>query len=255
MSYSTRVKSELMTIIPEKQHCLKAEIAGILDAGGREDHPKNLDPLLAVLKSHLKEKEFDLESPEILQRPCCKKAFIRGLFLSCGSVSDPEKLYHLELVFANIERARGFRDLLRLSGIPSKIIERKGRQVVYLKEGDLISEFFALTQANTSLLEMENIRVYKDVRNTINRRVNCETANLEKTVSAAMEQKEAISFLQEKKLLGTLAAPLRTLAELRLANPESSLKELGEMMDPPVSKSGVNHRMRKLLKIAEEEKL
>jgi len=127
--------------------------------------------------------------------------------------------------------------------------------VLYLKEGDVIAGFLALIGANSAVLELENIRVVKDVRNAVNRQVNCETANLEKTISASLEQAEAIRALMEKPVYQSLPLPLRQLAEMRLLYPESSLKELGELMDPPVSKSGVNHRMRKIMKFAEEERL
>ena len=255
MSFSSRVKDELKKLLPEKEHCLRAELTGILYAGGRETYPKSLDPLVVRLSSGISDKEFDRESPEVLQRPCCKKAYLRGLFLSCGSVSDPEKMYHLEMVFSTAEEAREARDLIRLFNIPSKVIERKNRFVLYLKEGDVIAGFLALIGANSAVLELENIRVVKDVRNAVNRQVNCETANLEKTISASLEQAEAIRALMEKPVYQSLPLPLRQLAEMRLLYPESSLKELGELMDPPVSKSGVNHRMRKLMKFAEEERL
>ncbi|MBR0086480.1 MAG: DNA-binding protein WhiA [Lachnospiraceae bacterium] len=255
MSFSSRVKDELKQIMPEKEHCLRAEIAGILHGGLQEEYPKSLNPLLAALYAGLSSKDFDPADAEILQRPCCKKAYIRGLFLSSGTVSDPEKMYHLEMVFRTQEEAREFRSLLKLNGIPSKVIERKNRFVVYLKEGDVIVDFLALIGASASLLAFENTRVYKEVRNAVNRQVNCETANLEKTISAAISQTQAIEKIKSLNLYSLLPAPIRELAEMRLEYPESSLKELGEMMDPPVSKSGVNHRMRKLLSIAEEERL
>ena len=127
--------------------------------------------------------------------------------------------------------------------------------MVYLKEGDSIADFLKLVGAPVKLFELENIRVLKDVRNTVNRQVNCETANLSKTIAAGLEQRDAIQRLIEKQVYSSLPTALRELAELRLAYPESSLKELGEMLDPPVSKSGVNHRMRKIMSFAEEELL
>lgn len=255
MSFSSDVKDELKKIIPEKEHCIRAEMAGIMLAGGRESYPKSLQDLLALLESRLECKEFDLKGKEILQRPCCKRAYIRGVFLSCGSLSDPEKMYHLELVFMTASEARDFRDLLKLFNISTKIIERKERYVVYLKEGDVIADFLTLTGAVRSLLNLQNIRVVKDVRNNVNRQVNCETANLSKTIAAGLEQRDVIKRLKDNKLFESLPLYLQELGELRMQFPERSLKELGEMMDPPVSKSGVNHRMRKIMNFQEEEKL
>ncbi len=231
MSFSSMVKEELSGIVPHKEHCMKAELQAFLDP----------------------EKAF--EKAEILQHTCCKKAFLRGLFLRSGSISDPEKIYHLEIVCETESLANKVKDLIRKFELRAKTVERKGHFVVYLKEGDQIADFLALIQANVSMLNMENVLVVKDVRNTLNRQVNCETANIGKTVNAAHAQILDIEFIEEHLGLDSLPVQLREIAELRLANPEASLIELGEMLIPPVGKSGVNHRLRKLHEIAEEERL
>lgn len=191
----------------------------------------------------------------LLQSECCRKAFLRGVFLSAGSLSDPEKIYHLELVSETPEFASEIRDVMTTFGLNAKTVERKGRSVVYLKEGNQIVDFLGLIQASISLLNFENIRVMKDVRNNVNRSVNCETANISKTVSAALRELHDIEKIDRLFGLDALPAPLREICYARLQNPDISLKELGERLEPPVGKSGVNHRMRKIREIAEEEKL
>ncbi|MBQ6551879.1 MAG: DNA-binding protein WhiA [Lachnospiraceae bacterium] len=191
----------------------------------------------------------------LLQSECCRKAFLRGVFLSAGSLSDPEKIYHLELVAENAEFAREICDVMATFGLNAKTVERKGRSVVYLKEGNQIVDFLGLIQANVSLLNFENTRVMKDVRNNVNRSVNCETANLGKTVTAGLKELRDIEKIDRLFGLEALPGPLREAAYARLQYPDVSLKELGERFDPPVGKSGVNHRMRRIHEIAEEEKL
>ena len=181
-----------------------------------------------------------------------KKAYIRGAFLGGGSVSNPEKTYHLEFVTHSEEYALDLSKLINSFNLNSKVIQRKNSFIIYLKEGEQIVDLLNIVGAHTCLLELENIRIMKEMRNNVNRLVNCETANLSKTVNAAVRQVESIKLIQSQIGLKRLPKNLREIAELRLNYPDESLKELGEMLDPPVGKSGVNHRLRKIEKIAEE---
>lgn len=181
-----------------------------------------------------------------------KMSYIRGAFIGGGSVSNPEKTYHLEFVTHSEEYAKDLCRLINLFGLNSKVIQRKNSHIVYLKEGEQISNLLGILGAHTSLLELENIRIMKEMRNNVNRLVNCETANLSKTVNAAVRQVESIKLIQKEIGLQRLPQNLREIAEMRLSYPDESLKELGEMLDPPVGKSGINHRLRKIEKIAEE---
>ena len=181
-----------------------------------------------------------------------KKAYIRGAFIGGGSISNPEKTYHLEFVTHSEEYANDLRDLINTFSLNSKVIQRKNSFIIYIKEGEQIVDLLNIIGAHTSLLEVENIRIMKEMRNNVNRLVNCETANLSKTVNAAVRQVGSIKLIQEKIGLKRLPQNLREIAELRLNYPDESLKELGEMLDPPVGKSGINHRLRKIEKIAEE---
>jgi hypothetical protein len=186
----------------------------------------------------------------MLQNTCCRRAFLRGAFLSSGSVTDPEKNYHYEITCADYEIAEQVRELFLVFGLEAKIVLRKKNYIVYLKEGTMISDALNITGAHISMMKFENVRIVKDVRNSVNRRVNCETANISKTVSAAKKQIEDIEYVKNTIGLERLPANLRDVANARLEEQDASLKELGEMMDPPVGKSGVNHRLRKISLIA-----
>lgn len=187
----------------------------------------------------------------IVQRSCCRRAFLRGLFLACGSITDPGRGYHLEITLDNQGRAREVVRLLMSFSIEAKIVERKKNYIVYLKEGARIVDFLNVMEAHVALMEFENVRILKEMRNSINRKVNCETANIKKTVSAAARQIEDIQYIKDTSGFGTLPKGLAQIANLRLEHAEVSLKELGEMLVPPIGKSGVNHRLRKLSEIAE----
>ena len=191
----------------------------------------------------------------LLQRTCCKRAFLRGAFMAAGSISDPEKFYHFEISCASEARAGQLRDLINFFDMDGKIILRKSHYVVYVKEGDQIADLLKVMEAPVSLMEFENIRILKDKRNSVNRQVNCETANIHKTVSAAVKQIEDIRYIRDHMGLEALPEALYDMAVLRLEQPEATLKELGEALDPPVGKSGVNHRLRKLGQIAEDLKV
>ncbi|NLY44949.1 MAG: DNA-binding protein WhiA [Tissierella sp.] len=191
---------------------------------------------------------------QILDSRCCKRSYIRGAFLGGGSISNPEKAYHLEFVTNNQEHGLDLSDIINSFGLNSKIVLRKENYVVYLKEGEQIVDLLNVMGAHQALLKFEDIRVLKDVRNNINRLVNCETANLSKTIDASMRQIEQIERIKKFMGLEKLPPKLRDIAEVRLSNPDATLKEIGEMLDPPVGKSGVNHRFRKIEEIAEDLK-
>jgi DNA-binding protein WhiA len=167
-------------------------------------------------------------------------------------MSDPNKGYHLELVCNNLHQAQQLQEVLLLFDLDAKIIERKKHYVVYLKEGSHIVDFLGITKARVALMNLENLRIVKEMRNSINRQVNCETANIAKTVNAAVKQIADIELIREHMGLDELPAPLREMAYIRLEYPDAPLKDLGQYMDPPVGKSGINHRLRKLAAIAED---
>lgn len=187
----------------------------------------------------------------VIKNACCQRAFLRGAFLAAGSMSDPEKGYHLEFVCSHEDQARQIQEILAEFEIEARIVIRKKYFVVYVKEGAGISDFLNVAEAHVALMDFENSRVVRDVRNTVNRRVNCETANITKTVNAAARQLDDILLLQEKYGFEKLPASLRQMAEVRLEHPDAALKELGAYLDPPVGKSGVNHRLRKLCELAD----
>ena len=188
----------------------------------------------------------------LIQNSCCKRAFLRGVFLVAGSVTDPEKAYHLEIAVLSRELAVQIQKVMLFFHLDAKIVERKKYQVVYIKEGSQIVDFLNVVEAHVALMEFENIRILKEVRNSVNRQVNCETANINKTVTAAKKQIDDINYIACHKGLSQLSESLREVAELRLEYPDSSLQELGQMLDPPIGKSGVNHRLRKLGDIASQ---
>ena len=211
---------------------------------------KEADRVLQALKLSVEDGEV-LADSLIIQQSCCRRAFLRGAFLASGSISDPEKFYHLEIVAAGRKRAEQLRDVINSFSMDAKIVPRKKYFVVYLKEGNQIVDLLNIMEAYVSLMELENVRIVKEMRNSINRQVNCETANIHKTVSAAVAQIEAIEYIRDTIGLEGLPEGLAEIARIRLEQPEATLKELGAALDPPVGKSGVNHRLRKLKAIAD----
>lgn len=189
--------------------------------------------------------------PNLVKRRCDQKAYLRGAFLAGGSINNPEGTYHLEIVSSDEQHAKALCQLINRFKLGAKVSMRKHLFVVYIKESEHIVEFIGLIGAHHALLEFENVRVLKDVRNQVNRLVNCETANLDKIVDAAVRQLENIQLIADTIGLQSLPPTIRDLAELRLQYTEASLKELGEMLRPKVGKSGVNHRMRKIDELAE----
>lgn len=285
MSFSADVKEELTRHISSARHCQIAELAAMMHFGGQfgqtdddgliigfqTDNSSvlkkgftlwkktyNIDTVMAVsgaVKQDILAKFGDLSdpvSPMLLKNACCKRAFLRGAYLCTGSMSDPEKSYHLEFVCVRLAQAMQLQEILSDFDIEAKIVRRKKYYVVYLKEGSCIVELLGVMEAHVSLMNLENLRILKEMRNSINRRVNCEAANITKTVNAANKQVEDIILIRDTCGFGQLSDSLREIAEVRLEYPDATLKELGEYLNPPVGKSGVNHRLRKLSEIAEK---
>jgi DNA-binding protein WhiA len=187
-----------------------------------------------------------------LTRQCCGRAFLRGAFLGAGTVTNPEKGYHLEWKTDDDRLARTLEKLLEKNGLPFRSYSRRGQQVIYLKDAQQISDTLAMMGAGSGVLEMENIRIRKQLRASAVRAANCDEHNSEKMLDAGLKQAEAIRQISLKQGLFTLPPALREISRLRMENPDLSLQQLGEMLDPPVGKSGANHRMRRLMEIADQ---
>ena len=188
----------------------------------------------------------------LLEKDCCRRAFLRGAFLAGGSVTDPEKRYHLELSTTHWKVSRETGTLLLEMELPAKETERKGSSVLYYKQSEAIEDFLTAIGAPVSAMAVMEAKIEKDWRNEANRKTNCDSANVDKAVAAAQEQLAAIRKLEERAVLETLPEKLRQTAALRREYPETTLSELAELHEPPISKSAVNHRMRKLLTLAAE---
>ena len=279
------MKKELLTITPQARHCRIAEIAGISaciaksvpegimveteNAAVFEKYFTLLEQTINIkdvdrkglisvtdqkkLLEVLKKNDADLMTaePVVIQQDCCRRSFLRGFFLCAGSVSNPEKSYHLEMVCKSQAQADQVMSLLLGAGTCPRMIIRKGHQVVYLKEGDQIETILGILGASKAFMRFENTRILKEMRENVNRQVNCETSNIRKSVSAAVRQIEDIRFLQENGSYSLLNDNLREAAELRLKFPDMPLNELGKRCLPPVGKSGINHRLRKIGQIAD----
>lgn len=191
-------------------------------------------------------------SQRLVMKSCCKRAFLRDTFMCIGSISDPSKSYHMEFACANKIIAEDIRQIIDSFGIDARIIQRKKYYVVYIKESTSIVDLLNVMEAPVSLMNMENERIVREMRGAINRRVNCETANITKTVNAASRQTTDILYLRDHYGFENLPETLRDMAEARLQYPDATLLELGKYLDPQVGKSGVNHRLRKLSELAEK---
>ncbi len=196
--------------------------------------------------------QLDVTDGVLLQQTCCKRSFIRGAFLATGSISDPNKAYHMEIVCRTMSQALQLQGVMNSFAVDAKIVERKQHYVVYLKEGSQIVDMLNVMGAHVALMNLENIRILKEMRNSVNRKVNCETANISKTVNAAVRQVEDITLVSEQMGLSSLPEPLQEIAKVRLDHPDMPLKDLGQLLNPPVGKSGVNHRLRRISEIAEK---
>lgn len=187
----------------------------------------------------------------VIEKTCCKRAFIRGAFLTVGSVSSPEKNYHFEIVLPDEIRAAQMIGCMKVFDTDPKVVVRRNSYVVYIKDGDEIASLISVMGAGSSLMTFENVRIVKDIRNNVNREVNCETANISKVASASVKQIRDIEYIDSEMGRDYLPDSLRELADIRIANPLLSLKELGDMLEPPIGKSGVNHRLRRISVLAD----
>jgi len=227
VSFSQKVKDELNRVRPKTDHCIQA---------AAEAHK-----YFTLIK-----KEYTINQ-DILDRRCCKRSFLRESFLIAGSMTNPEKSYHFEISCSSRQKAELVRDLINgFEGMDAKIVQRGRTFVTYLKGSDQIVDMLGIMEASLAYMELENVRIMKSMRNSVNRRVNCETANIGKTVNAAKKQIEDITYLRDTIGFDKLTPSLRVMAEARLKNPGATLNELGDLLDPPIGKSGVNHRLRKL---------
>ena len=274
MSFSGKIKEELAEHVAKARHCNLAELTAILHMCGEFEEDKNgictirfrsENYLVARKCFTLMSKTFNIEADIVvrknmtngstsyfMQAVCCKRAYIRGAFIAAGSMSDPSKSYHFEIVCGELAQAEYVRDMINSFDLDAKIVTRKKTFVVYLKEGSQIVDVLNIMEAHIALMELENVRILKEMRNSVNRKVNCETANINKTVSAAVRQMEDIVYVRDTVGLDYLPEGLRDVALTRLENPDATLKELGSLMADPVGKSGVNHRLRKISEIADK---
>lgn len=189
---------------------------------------------------------------KIKEKECCMKAFLRGVFLGTGSIATPENANHLEIVLNNVENANFINSILHELGVNAKIIKRKKSTVLYLKDAEEISKFLVIIGSNISVLSYEQTRVMKEYRNDINRKINCEVANMDKVATAASNQLNDIMLIKSKNEFIKLSKELQDVALLREKNPEASLEKIGEMLEPRLSKAGVSHRFKKIKQIADE---
>lgn len=289
MSFSTEVKEELSKLSNlANKDLVKAELYGYLSTNNISEisgHTKfsteneyNINRF-AKLLNNLNINQYDIDiigksfsikisknesddlkilfnNYEIENNESIEKAYIRGSFLGSGSINNPENKYHIEIILNSIQNAEKIINILNRYGINFKVLyarnRNKSKNSIYSKDGEEISKFLAFIGASSAVLKFEEIRVYRDMRNNVNRLVNCETANLAKTVDASVKQINAINKLKENGKFNDLSDNLKELANLRIENPESSLIELGKMLKEPVGKSGVNYRMKRILTLSEE---
>lgn len=289
MSFTTEVKNELCKLPLGQSCCLAAECYGFMLYANSfsiekikiySDNAQVRKRVLHILKKligatiaddgsgnlNIEDKQviqklYDLFGYEygqnslhlnraVIEEDCCKTAFLRGIFLASGYLSEPDKSYHFELVTTHYNVVRQVLVLLDEMELAGKYIGRRGNFVIYYKDSELIEKLLTAMGATGSAMELMLKKVEKNLRNNINRKVNCETSNLSKTADAAAIQIEAINVLMEKGLFEQLPLPLQETAALRLENPDLSLTELAELCNPPLSKPGISGRMRKILKLA-----
>ena len=291
MTFSMKVKEELAEICGDVRHCLIAELAGLCAFARRKgqgyggyylewDSSAAAKKVFTLIKkaynitvclyadsenpakeakrvvfedsgSYLKI-EKSLNHSQVLSLECCKRAFVRGAFIAAGTIVDPSRYYRLEFVHADEHAAERLAHTLEKLGIETKQTKRRDICVVYLNNGEQISWLLGLMDGTRALLEFENERVLHHVRGTVQRKVNCETSNINKTIRAAQKQINDIDYIEDTVGLASLPEQLRKTAMLRKENPDASITELGNMMKPGVTRSGMNHRLRKLSAIASE---
>ena len=303
MSFTTKVKDELMLNIQKARHCRIAELAALtcfmgdydINSGvlrlvgenkplleksekiikkifpvdneerifydrrraGNDSYFLNLEKdisekLISALKLSFEEEGKIISAGRsVYTSSCCKRAFLRGAFLAAGSMTDPEKDYHMEFACSNEKLAFVLVEIIADFSIEAKTVRRKKQTVVYIKDSENIVDLLNVIEAHTALMDMENVRILKDMRNKINRRVNCETSNIRKISEVSLRQIEDIDFIEQTIGLDELGEGLSETARLRKQYPDASLAELGNLHVTKVGKSGVNHRLAKILKIAQ----
>ena len=271
LSWMQQVREELVRYHNRSEESNRAELTAILllspdsvrydkenniyifEEGQKGQNPSKNNFTEKRKTYNIKEAQKLSDDPKRLYRDTeSKRAFLRGAFIACGSFTDPQKSYQFELVTQHRWQAEELRGLMADFGIQAHIMERRDRFVVYLKDGSAIVDILNVIGAHKALMEFENIRILKEMRESVNRKVNCETANIEKAVKAAGKQLEDIELIRQEMGLDNLPESLREICEIRIQNPEIGLSELGNLMTPPLGKSGVNHRFRKLSSIAQE---
>ena len=215
----------------------------------RIENLERIDRVLQTLKLKIQEDRLDVDDI-VFTRSCCRGCFLKGAYLAAGSVSNPENAYQLEIVTGRESVTGQLVRILAGFGLTGHTIRRRGNLLVYLKGAGDISELLGIMGAGNAMMELENVRILKEIRNTVNREVNCDTANITKITDAASRDAEQIRRVEETIGLSSLPPELQETARLRMEQPELSLTELGERLDPPLGKSGVNHRLRKIRKIA-----
>ena len=284
MSFSSDVKDELMKVEDRARHCQLSELAAIVHFAGKIVKSAGQFDIL-VENEYASQKYFTLlgktlnivsnsadniltealkleikdglpylggvADERLLVRDCCRRAFVRGAFLSGGMISDPSKGYHTEITCRDKMQAAQLMDILLSYGIDAHAVPRGKNTGIYIKEGESIVEILGIMGASGSLMDLENARILREISNTVNRRVNCETANIAKTVNASSKQVADIEYIRDNYGLDRLPERLREMAEVRLTYPEAPLSELGGFLEPPVGKSGVNHRLRELREMAD----
>ena len=283
MSFSSDIKEELSKINNFKnREVLEAEFLGYILTGNTTNNNEilefvtenefNIEKFYKILFSlgidyepSVRGKVFvaTIEMNELLEsymklkldsNSDIRKSIVKGAFLGAGSITDPNKQYHLEIIFQERNNAEYILNICNGFGINLKLLENKERFYLYIKDGEEISKFLALLGANRGVLVFEDVRITKEVKNNVNRLVNCETANLNKIVNASVNQINDIKLIQNLNKFEELPEYLKEIALIRLENPDASLKALGEMLNNPIGKSGVNHRLQKIHEIAEELK-
>ncbi|MCL2616126.1 MAG: DNA-binding protein WhiA [Defluviitaleaceae bacterium] len=292
MSFSSEIKDELIHAATAPKHCLLAEIAAFLTSSGQLSYTNisvstDNKPLIKRFAS-LAQTAFArapsvssivampqgcrrafscsvsgntpfitaaasaLQDESLLLKECCKRAYIRGAFLSSGSASNPENHYHLEFAHQDKSALSLLHSTILHFDIDMRATQRKSSHILYVKDAERIAWLLNIMGAHKSLMNLENVRILKDVRNITNRRVNFETANISKTVDAAVSQQADIKYILESGQSRLLSKNLADVANLRLAYPTASLQEIGDMLSPAISKSAVNHRLRKISALAEK---
>lgn len=227
---------------------LKCKELYILEIGGKENTERFLSELRLKL---LSDGSIEYKGKPEKMKNCCRFSFARGVFLMLGSISDPVKSYHMEFDVSGFADSELLQAMLVDITNGVKASERKGKKLLYIKDSSVIADVLAALGASIALLNFENIRILNETRGMVNRRVNCEVGNLKKAASAGQKQIKDIEFIAEKMGIESLPENLKQVAVLRINNPGASLQELGEMMTPPLGRSGVNHRLQKLMSIAE----